>query len=239
MEKAKQHAFLNLILLVLGIALILVGAMLFRYLSGYVTDRNEAEKIRQIAYPVETKDEKIPIAFDALKEINGDTVGWLYACGGEIDGPVVQTTDNDFYLTHRFDRTKGSVGTFFADCKSRPVFDCPYTVLYGHNRKDGSMFHPLLNYKDEAYYKEHPTFTIYTEKEKKTYQILSAFYADFWDIDAMGGDVEKALEQSLYATGAGNEIMANGIDPKSNIVVLSTCEYSGDNNRMVVYGVLE
>ncbi|MCR4797992.1 MAG: class B sortase [Lachnospiraceae bacterium] len=239
MKQAKQHVFINLLLLALGIALILVGAMLFRYLSEYATDRKEAEELRQIARQGSMKDPKSPIDFAALKEINEDTVGWILACGGEIDGPVVQTTDNDFYLTHRFDKTEGSVGTFFADENARPAFDCSLTVVYGHNRKDGSMFHPLLNYKEEAYYKAHPTFTVYTEEGEKTYHIFSAFYADYWNIDAMEDDMDIALERSLYETKEAEKLRGNTeTTTQNNIVVLSTCEYSGDNNRMVVYGIL-
>ena len=96
------------------------------------------------------------------------------------------------------------------------------------------------------YYKEHQEFVVYTEKEVITYHVFSAYFAD--NDEAFGGDYEeaalngitmekikemytKAMEKSLYY------IMY--IPDTSDIIILSTCEYSGNNNRMVVYGVRE
>ncbi len=243
------------------IGMVLTGVILAYFVKGYYDDRIEADNIREIAYGTvsenqvkepeesetaagEAADEGISIDFASLKEINSDTMGWLQACDGEIDGPVVQTTDNSFYLDHRFDGSSGSVGCFFADAELPDAFGAPLTVVYGHNRKDGSMFHPLLNYKDEQYFKQHPTFVVWTEDEEITYRVFSAFFADN---DVVYGDAfmnavkngeegdalkllfEEAKEKSLYDAGEDLKL--------DNIVILSTCEYSGDNNRMVVFGV--
>lgn len=240
--------------------MVITGGVLIYYLAGYYQDRKESESIREIAYgtvqktqgaddlpdgQVETGKDSVAIDFESLRSTNSDTIGWLRACDGDIDGPVVQTTDNSFYLDHRFDKTLGSVGCFFADAVLDDAFNGPLTVVYGHNRKDGSMFHSLLNYKDEQYFLDHPTFTVYTVDGEYTYRVYSAYFADndvvydktFADA-AMGGDdlalkalFEEGLERSLYKT---KEPIAPG-----DIVILSTCEYSGDNNRMVVYGVRE
>ena len=243
------------------IGMVLTGVVLAYIVKGYYEDGKEAESIREIAYgtvsvdqakePVspgtaaeDAEDEGVTIDFASLKEINSDTIGWLRACGGEIDGPVVQTTDNSFYLDHRFDGSSGSVGCFFADAELPDGLNAPLTVVYGHNRKDGSMFHPLLNYKDEKYFSDHPTFEVWTEDEEVTYRVFSAFFADnnvvygdaFMDVVMQGGEgdelqklFEEAKEKSLY--DAGEELKLD------EMVILSTCEYSGDNNRMVVFGV--
>ncbi len=246
------------------LGMVLTGGLLAYYASGYISDRKQSESIREIAYgkedkdlsakdsgnATETPDDILVPDFESLKEINSDTVGWIRACDGDIDGPVVQTTDNSFYLDHKFDKAAGSAGCFFADSKLPYGSGSPLTVVYGHNRKDGSMFHPLLNYKDEQYFLEHPTFTIYTEDGELTYWVFSAYFADndyvygkhFEDvvknIDKVAEDdnekellllYEEALERSLYKI--------RDTLPLNDIVILSTCEYSGDNNRMVVYGV--
>ncbi len=264
------------------IGMLITGGLLLYYGKGYLDDRKDADNIREIAYgknqaehasstdPLSDseeesgaiKEQELSIDFAALIEKNSDTVGWLFACGGLIDGPIVQTTDNDFYLNHRFDKSYGSVGCFFADAMlPGAISEAPLTVIYGHNRKDGSMFRPLLNYKDEAYFLENPTFTIYTEKGAITYQIFSAFFADNNDIygdafqklisdsneisskDSESGSeskdmyeddnlrslIQEAKEKSLYE--CMKEI------PDGDLVILSTCEYSGANNRMVVYGI--
>ena len=165
------------------IGMVLTGVILAYFVKGYYEDRIEADNIREIAYGTvsenqvkepeesgtaaeEAADEGISIDFASLIEINSDTMGWLQACDGEIDGPVVQTTDNSFYLDHRFDGSLGSVGCFFADAELPDAFGAPLTVVYGHNRKDGSMFHPLLKYRDEEYFRSFPDFTVYTFEGK-------------------------------------------------------------------------
>ena len=251
---------LKLLMALFLVGMILTGGILVYYFKGYYDDRKEADNIREIAYGAVSRDqgkepedpgefteepteEGVIIDFTSLKEINTDTVGWLRACDGEIEGPVVQTTDNSFYLDHRFDRSAGSVGCFFADAELPEAFGGSLTVVYGHNRKDGSMFHPLLNYKDEQYFIEHPTFEVWTEDEEITYRVFSAFFADNdavygeaykaaamddADKSALEGLFEEAKEKSLY--DAGDDVALD------DIVILSTCEYSGDNNRMVIFG---
>jgi sortase B len=108
------------------------------------------------------------------------------------------------------------------------------------------MFHPLLQYKSEDYYKEHQDFVVYTENEVIIYHVFSAYFADndevfgedYTDACENGITIEKikeiytsAMEKSLY------DIVY--IPDTSDIIILSTCEYSGNNNRMVVYGVKE
>ena len=253
---------LKVIMILFLLGMLVTGGLLAYYLAGYYEDRKESESIREIAYGTVQKtskedagelqdgqaqdiDDKVVIDFSALQNINSDTVGWLRACDGDIDGPVVQTTDNSYYLDHRFDKSSGSVGCFFADAQLDKGFDGPLAVVYGHNRKDGSMFHPLLNYKDEKYFLDHPTFTVYTADGQYTYKVFSVYFADndviydktFADAASVGGQsalkslFDQACERSIYKA-------EETITP-SNIVILSTCEYSGANNRMVVYGVRE
>ena len=197
------------------------------------------------------------IDFDTLYKINEDTAGWIYACEGSIDGPVVQAADDDHYLNHLFDGSAGGAGCFFADRLSRPAFHCPVTVIYGHNRKDGSMFHPLLKYKDRAYYADNPAFTVCTPEGNRDYMVFAAFYSDLDDIPGVGSSwridqtndisfvkriFKEASDRALYETLTENEresfeqSIGKG---DAGIVILSTCEYSGENNRMAVFGISE
>ena len=246
----KSRVLLKTLLVLIAGGILATVWLLSGYLRGYIEDREKYDIIRNTAYGSDnaagSKDaatnEEITIDFDALKKINPDTAGWLLAAGGEIDGPVVQATDDEYYLDHRFDGSKSSAGTFFADKASAPAFKTPCTVVYGHNRKDGSMFHPLLKYKDKDFFEVNPCFTVITEDGEKECRIISAFYSDYYDIPGVGeGEtdtgriIEKAVSRSLYDTGEESK----GFDPgKDRLVILCTCEYSGKENRMVVYGVM-
>lgn len=92
---------------------------------------------------------------DYMKDLNSDFVGWLTIDDTPIDLPVVQGTDNKFYLEHDFygayDYTK--VGATFADCHvpitetSRP----DNIVIYGHNIRTGVGLAKVTNYYPARY----------------------------------------------------------------------------------------
>ena len=48
----------------------------------------------------------LEVDFNELLKKNPDTVGWIEVKGTNINYPIVQTTDNSYYLTHAFDKTK-------------------------------------------------------------------------------------------------------------------------------------
>ena len=60
----------------------------------------------------------IDVDFNLLKETNSDTVAWLFVGGTNVNYPVVQTSDNDFYLNHSFDKKKNSGGWLFMDYRN-------------------------------------------------------------------------------------------------------------------------
>ena len=74
------------------------------------------------------------------KEQSADMVGWLYMDQIGIDYPVVQGEDNEFYLTHAYDRTEHAGGSIMMNCDNGPAFSDLNTILYGHNMKNGTMF---------------------------------------------------------------------------------------------------
>ena len=53
-----------------------------------------------------------------LKRINSDTVGWIEVESTNIGYPIVQTTDNNYYLTHSFDKASNDAGWVFMDYRN-------------------------------------------------------------------------------------------------------------------------
>ena len=93
--------------------------------------------------------------FDYMRDLNSDFVGWLTVADTPIDLPILQASDNKFYLEHDFwgayDYTK--VGCSFADCHvpitetSRP----DNIVIYGHNIRTGAGLAKITNYYPARY----------------------------------------------------------------------------------------
>ena len=169
-------------------------------------------------------------AYRDLYEQNPDLIGWLRMDG--IDLPVMQTPgDNEYYLRRGFDRYYAVGGTPFMDanCCVTPGYATANWLIYGHNLADGTRFAPLLRYRDEAFYRAHPTFTFDTIYEPGTWQVVAALdtalgqdplpYYTFFDAATQlewKQRVQAILDLSLYDTG---------VQPQygDRLLVLSTC----------------
>lgn len=111
-------------------------------------DNNHNKKIMHNIYEraiVIEKNNKRHVDMQELRKINRDTVGWIKLENTNIEYPIVQTSDNRFYLDHSFDKSYNKAGWIFADCSNKLDGSDKNIVIYGHNRRDGSMFDSLNN----------------------------------------------------------------------------------------------
>lgn len=170
--------------------------------------------------------------YRALYRQNPDMIGWLRIDGTDIDLPVVQTPgDNEYYLRRGFDGLYSTGGTLFLDERCSVDIGNPTAnwLIYGHNMADGSMFGELTRYREEDFYKEHPTFTFDTIYETGTWQVVAALdttlgddalpYYTFFDADTPSEwkkRVDAILELALYDTGVTPEF-------GQQLLTLSTC----------------
>lgn len=181
---------------------------------------------------------KYNIDFKSLKEKNSDTVAWLKVNGTSIEYPVVQTTDNEFYLDHSFDKVKNSAGWLFMDYKNKLSGPGENIVIYGHNRKDGSMFGTLKKILTEEWLGNMNNFTVpfITEKEKAQYQVFSVYKVEkeVYYTTIRFGTSEKFKE--FLDTIKSRSIKDFGITPHTDdsILTLSTCA-DNDKYRVVLH----
>lgn len=178
---------------------------------------------------------------------NKNIVGWIYVPDTPIDYPVMQTNDNSFYVDHDQNGRPSHSGAIFADywC-SLENSDKP--LLYGHNMGNGSMFHCVKNYKDEAWGQTHPYFEIATLDRRYLYRVISCNVlcgeqgAEFvyWDKK----DIEMSHRQfrSYYDAVRETSLIWYGTDEMpardsaSQMVVLQTCNSgAADGIRCCVF----
>jgi len=182
------------------------------------------------------------VNFGPLQEMNSDIVAWItFEEPSEIDYPVVQGKDNQEYLTRTFEADGHKYGTIFMDVDNSSDFSDPNTFIYGHHMANGSMFAGLLDYLDEAYYKAHPYFTIYTVDDRTlTYQVCSV------EITAEGTlsyqwiyDTEESWEEyRAYIMNNASYQTGVTLQADSKLVSLSTCLNTTSNQRVLLHGVL-
>ena len=184
----------------------------------------------------------IAIDHDSLKKINSSYVCWLYAPGADINHPVVQAADNEFYLHHTFERKKNSAGCVFMDYEVDPTLKSWNTFFYGHNMKNGTMFGHLKNYiNNKAVYDNNPYIYVFRPEGIYRYEIFS-FYLDQTD-SKMYYNVKNFKEYRAYlreATRKSVRECAAEANRDLNIVTLVTCSGSGSNKqRFFVHGVFK
>lgn len=177
---------------------------------------------------------------------NPDIVGWIQIEGTEIDYPVMYTPqDGQFYLYRNFEGEEDPTqeGCLFVDehCSVDPR--STNLLIHGHNMKNGTMFHTLINYKDEDFYKQHPVITYKTLYEQQEYEIAYVFLSKVYNVEDNVWKFYKFYEaenaeqyDDFTAHCKELELYDTGVTAQydDDLITLTTCEYSTDNGRMVV-----
>ena len=115
------------------------------------------------------------INFDELKATNPDTVAWLRVPNTTINYPVVQTTDNATYLSKTFTGGYSLSGTIFLDKGNVADFSSVNSILYGHNRVDGTMFADLDKIYDGSLGNDIKIFLYLPDGTARTYRVFSSY----------------------------------------------------------------
>ena len=236
-KNEKKIIFLNILELIFLALMIFSGIKIFNWYKENKSNSMQLEKIAEYVTidKKETLEKKYKINFNALKEKNSDTVGWLKVENTDIEFPVVQTQNNDFYLNHSFDKNYNSAGWIFMDCNNKNYSEDKNVVIYGHNRRDGSMFGTLKNVLSEEWQKnnENLIFPFITENKDVKYEVFSIYKIekeDYYITTNFKNDeefltfIKKIKSRSLKDFGV--EVTSD-----DNILTLSTC---ADNNNFRV-----
>lgn len=167
-------------------------------------------------------------------------VGWIFFPNTVINYPVVQGTDNQYYLQHLVDGTYNANGCLFVDYKNQQDFEDDNILIYGHHMNSGKMFASLVKYQTQSYYDAHPT--VYLLTPEKTYRVeIFAGYISTADSEAykitLCDRKEKIewLKELFHKSDFDADVT---VYPEDTIVTFSTCEYSFQNARYVVHGRL-
>lgn len=177
-----------------------------------------------------------------LYEMNDDLVGWLRIDDTNVNYPVMQTPDSaDYYLYRNFNKEYNIRGCLYARETCDITTPSDNITIYGHNMKDGSMFHDLADYQSEEFYQDHSIITFDTLTERHTYKIFAVFKTS-----ASVGQgfsyhkFENAANQEEFdefvATCKQLSFFDTSITPEygDKLICLSTCEYTLENGRFVV-----
>ena len=183
------------------------------------------------------EEEKYIIDFTELKSKNSDTVAWLKVNGTDVEYPVVQTTDNSYYLTNSFDKTYNKAGWPFVDYRNKLDGTDKNIIIYGHNRRDGSMFESLKNTLTDEWYnaEENRKIVFITEKEKALYEVFSIYKVEEEDY-YLQTQFQNFADFIKTIKGRSSRNFDVEVGSDDQILTLSTCD---DNSqyRVVLHAV--
>ena len=189
---------------------------------------------------------KLPDVLDEYKvlyEKNKKLIGWLKIDDTIIDYPVMQTSNNEYYLEHNFNQEYDKNGSLFLDCDCSIYPGSTNLIIYGHHMKSGQMFGQLQKYAKESYGAAHSTIQFDSIYEKATYQVMYVFRSQVYNEDDLvfkyyqfinanseeefNSYMKEMEAMSLYDTG----VTASFGD---SLLTLSTCDHSQTDGRFVV-----
>lgn len=178
------------------------------------------------------------IDFPAIWRTCPDVVGWIRLSNSAIDYPVVLGEDNEFYLHHLPDGSANAAGSIMLDCANSGNFGEDVNILHGHHMRSGSMFGRLDDYRQEEYYRTHPTIRLYTPQGDYDAVVFAACIVDgytfgyptsFASEDDFARFVQSVIAETPYETDVN-------VQYGDRILLLSTCAYSFAGARFVVLG---
>lgn len=260
--KENSKSLINIIILLVLITIIILSSIyIVKYLvmqkeakeeSELLNDidimENDLEQIKTENSIVISKEIERMTKIKKLQEENSDIVGWIEIEGTNINYPVLQSEDDEYYLTHNYKKEKSEKGSIFLSSKYDWKLPSNNLLIYGHNLVSGQMFNSLLKYRDENFYKKYPNIRFTTQKEDLKFEIISAFYSKVFSKSEKNvfryynfvtaesekdynNFVKNAKETSLYET---NKDAKYG----DRLITLVTCSYHVEDGRFVVIGVV-
>lgn len=209
------------------------------------TDAERPDIDEQEKAPVE--EEGILEKYAGLHEENKDLIGWLCVEGTQIDYPVMQNEDDEYYLHHDFDGKESKYGCLYVRNRA-DIEDGTNFIIYGHNMKDGSMFGELDLYLEQDFYREHPVLHFDSLYEARIYDVIAVFrsqvygqeedvfkYYQFYE-----ADTEEEFDD-FYQNIKGLSVYDTGVEAAfgDRFITLSTCAYHVEDGRLVVVARLQ
>ncbi|MEG2457411.1 MAG: class B sortase [Bacilli bacterium] len=266
-RKFKKRLIFPITLLIISVSLIIISlTLIIRWKIDNENVKNLGKDLEQNASPTEIidtpntemvnppeehkKDDyldfiKVPLLnvdFSSLLNKNKDTVAWIQVNGTNINYPIVQTDNNEYYLTHAFDRSNNGAGWLFADSRNNMKDFDKNTIIYGHGRLNYTMFGTLKRILTSSWQKEknNQVIRLSTEKENTSWQVFSVYTipSESYYITTLF-PTDKDYQEFLNTISSRSEYKYNvSLNTKDLILTLSSCNINDNNKRIVLHAKL-
>lgn len=171
------------------------------------------------------------------EEFNNDEIIAVLEVSDIINTPIVQTTDNKYYLKYSLNKVKLPGGAPFIDYQTS--IDAKQINIYGHNSTRYDLpFKKLENYLDESYILEHSVITLKTMNDIRIYQVFAVsivpkssktehYQFEYSTESEWKEHYNRLIDDSFYESN----IELTGED---EIIVLQTCLFGKYRGKLLV-----
>ena len=204
------------------------------------TEVIENEEPPESMYWSYIKTSLLDVDFSGLHAINNEVRGWIQVGGTNINYPFVQTSNNDYYLKHSFDKSYNSAGWVFADFRNKLDGTDRNFIIYAHGRYDSTMFGSLRNALTNSWISNPDNFIIRTINDTETalWQVFSAYRIpttnDYIQTAFISDDEFGRFVEMIHGRSAHD--FNTTVNSSDHILTLSTCYNSEE--RMVLHAKL-
>ena len=177
---------------------------------------------------------------DLRNNLNPEICAWLWCPDTVINYPVVQHSENDYYLNVNVNGEQSASGAIFLDTANFSDFRDTNNILHGHHMGDGSMFASLDRWQKEDYWEQHPVMYLNTPSCNYRVDIIAGFTTPA-NSDAYRYEFSSIMDiQNWISWIQEMSIIHPDIDlsPTDRVLTLSTCAYSFEEARTVLIGRL-
>lgn len=252
----------NIISIICVIAIVLCGGYLIRFFylghrgekavqtaaNSLITDTDNEEKLKKEykkKYPNVNFPDDLLLKYYPLYAKNQDIRGWISVPEFNVDYPIMQGKNNDYYLHKDINKEYDYWGTPFFDYRNKFNPNDKNLIIFAHNSPvfKEKMFAKLNAYLSVDGFKKAPVIkcdTIYEEAYWKVYAVyitnaknkddngycLNYMMTEFPN-NTFGEYLYEVDERALYKTGVD-------INKDDSILTISTCNYSFDGARMII-----
>ncbi len=179
--------------------------------------------------------------FEELAEKNPDVVAWLTVADTGIDSVITQADNNVYYVSTDVYGEQSFTGNPFLDYRNAPDFSDEYSIIYGHHIENHKMFGDLDLFLDEEFW-----------DEERTGELLlvdgNRLKISFFACAKVKQDDSRYLDPRRVRNNWNREyldqllrdsvVSKERIELTDRILVLSTCEKAGSEDRILVFGKL-
>ena len=232
MRHMKDKKKIVLPLLLLAMAALAVSGWQF-----WAATREQDDSDAQAQMKPEMQAEELPLMdFAGLQAQNPDIIGWVTIEELNVDYPVVQGTDNSYYLAHTAERKSNKLGALFLDFRAARDFTGFNSVVYGHYSKTGKMFGSLARMKERAVFDQVTGGILYMPGKTSRLEIFAVVLAssrsDFYQYSFPSPASRREHLDTIRRLAMHYRDI--GVTDGDRLIVLSTCSYEYEGARTLV-----